>query len=43
VATTAPTANGIRKSLAKYKPAIKRNKRRSFFNPEEELMFMLKG
>ena len=43
VATTEPIANGMRNSLAKYKPAIKRNKRRSFFNPEEELMVMLSG
>ncbi len=43
VATTAPTDNGIRNSLAKYKPAIKRNKRSSFFNPEAELIVMLNG
>ncbi len=43
VATTAPIANGMRKSLAKYKPAVKRNRRSSFFNPEEELMVMLNG
>ena len=40
VAITAPTDNGIRNSLAKYKPAIKRNKRSSFFNPEAELIVM---
>jgi hypothetical protein len=41
VATTAPTAKGVRNSLAKYKPAIKRNKRSNFFNPEVELIVML--
>ena len=41
VATTPPTAKGVRNSLAKYKPAIKRNKRSNFFNPEVELIVML--
>jgi hypothetical protein len=38
VANTVPTANGIRNPRAKYKPAIRRNKSRSFFSAEAELI-----
>ena len=43
VANTVPTDNGIRNPRAKYKPAIRRNKRSSFFSAEAELIVILKS
>jgi len=40
VATTAPMDNGIRNALAKYKPAMRKNNKRSFFRADAALIVM---